>query len=368
MFAISVATRVFAQGRLTIPEHQAARVKGGDMRGAMIYGSGDVRLEQLPEPTIVELTDAIVRTTATCICGSDLWEYRGINSVPAPKRFGHEYCGIVEAVGSEVTSVRPGQFVVGPFWSADNTCSNCRNGMQTACLNGSVMGGCQAEAIRVPMADGNLVATPQSPSVDLIPDLLTLSDVMGTGWYAAECARVQPGMTVTVVGDGAVGLCGVLAAAQMGAERIIAMSRHAPRQELARSFGATDIVAERGDEGVTRIKDVTRGIGADATLECVGTADAMTQAIRSTRPGGFVGFVGVPHDITIVGQELFGSQVGLCGGLAPVRRYLPDLIDLVLGGKIKPGKVFDVTLPLGQVADGYRAMDRREAIKVLLKP
>lgn len=338
------------------------------MRGAVIYGGGDVRLEDLPEPTIVEPTDAIVRTTATCICGSDLWPYRGIHPVPAPQPFGHEYCGVVEAVGSQVTTVRPGQFVIGPFWSADNTCPNCRNGIQTACLHGSVMSGCQAEAIRIPMADGNLVATPDQPPAESVPDLLTLSDVMGTGWYAAECARVQPGMTVAVAGDGAVGLCGVLAAAQMGAERIIAMSRHAPRQELARDFGATDIVAERGDEGVARIKDMTGGIGADATLECVGTADAMTQAIHSTRPGGFVGFVGVPHDISIGGGELFRSQVGLRGGPAPVRRFLPDLIADVLDGKIKPGKVFDRTLPLEQVADGYRAMDQRQAIKVLLTP
>jgi threonine dehydrogenase-like Zn-dependent dehydrogenase len=338
------------------------------VRGAVIYGGGDVRLEDLPEPTIVEPTDAIVRTTATCICGSDLWPYRGISPVSAPQPFGHEYCGVVEAVGSQVTTVRPGQFVIGPFWSADNTCPNCRNGIQTACLHGSVMSGCQAEAIRIPMADGNLVATPEQPPAESVPDLLTLSDVMGTGWYAAECARVEPGMTVAVVGDGAVGLCGVLAAAQIGAERIIAMSRHAPRQELARDFGATDVVAERGDEGVARIKDMTEGIGADATLECVGTADAMTQAIHSTRPGGFVGFVGVPHDISIGGGELFRSQVGLRGGPAPVRRFLPDLIADVLDGKIKPGKVFDRTLPLEQAADGYRAMDQRQAIKVLLTP
>jgi threonine dehydrogenase-like Zn-dependent dehydrogenase len=338
------------------------------MRGAVIYGKGDVRLQQLPDPAIVDSTDAIVRTTATCICGSDLWEYRGINTVAQPKPYGHEYCGIVEAVGSEVATVRAGQFVVGPFWAADNTCPNCRNGIQTACLHGSVMSGCQAEAIRVPMADGNLVATPELPPDDLVPDLLTLSDVMGTGWFAAECARVQAGMTVVVVGDGAVGLCGVLAAAQIGAERIIAMSRHASRQELAKCFGATDIVTERGDDGVARIKDMTEGIGADATLECVGTADAMTQAIGSTRPGGFVGFVGVPHDINIGGGLLFRSQVGLRGGPAPVRRFLPDLITRVLDGKINPGKVFDATLPLERVADGYRAMDQRESIKVLLQP
>ncbi|MGC2655415.1 MAG: zinc-dependent alcohol dehydrogenase family protein [Mycobacterium sp.] len=338
------------------------------MQGAVIYGKGDVRLEELPEPTIVEPTDAIVRTAATCVCGSDLWQYRGIAPVPEPKPFGHEYCGIVEAVGPDVRTVRPGQFVIGPFFVGDNTCPNCRNGIQTACLNGMLMSGCQAEAIRIPMADGNLVATPEPPPDEQVADLLTLSDVMATGWYAAECARVEPGMTVAVVGDGAVGLCGIISAAQMGAERIIAMSRHAPRQALATQFGATDIVEERGDDGVARIKDMTQGIGADATLECVGTAGAMTQAIQSTRPGGFVGFVGVPHDVSIPGEDLFRLQVGLRGGPAPVRRFLPDLITRVLDGKILPGKVFDSVLPLGQVAEGYRAMDQRRAIKVLLKP
>lgn len=338
------------------------------MQGAVIYGKDDVRLEELPEPSIVEPTDAVVRTAATCICGSDLWQYRGISPVPEPKPFGHEYCGIVEAVGSEVRTVRVGQFVIGPFYAGDNTCPNCRNGIQTACLNGVLMAGCQAEAIRIPMADGNLVATPELPASEQVPDLLTLSDVMATGWYAAECARVEPGMTVAVVGDGAVGLCGIIAAAQLGAERIIAMSRHAPRQELAKQFGATDIVEERGDEGVARIKDMTRGIGADATLECVGTAGAMTQAIQSTRPGGFVGFVGVPHDVAVPGEQLFRLQVGLRGGPAPVRRFLPDLITRVLDEKIAPGRVFDSVLPLEQVAEGYRAMDERRAIKVLLNP
>lgn len=230
------------------------------------------------------------------------------------------------------------------------------------------MTGCQAEAVRVPFADGDLVATPEMPPAELVPDLLTLSDVMGTGWFAAECAGVQRGMTVAVVGDGAVGLCGVLAAVEKGAERVIAMSRHKSRQDLALAFGATDIVAERGDEGVARVKEMTGGIGADAVLECVGTADAMQQAIRSTRPGGFVGFVGLPHGVTFGAEDIFRTQVGLRGGVAPVRRYLPDLIDRVLAGKLKPGKVFDVTLPLERVADGYRAMDERSAIKILLDP
>ena len=338
------------------------------MRGAVIYAPGDVRIDQRAEPTIVDPTDAIVRITATCVCGSDLWDYRGINPVTEPKPIGHEYCGIVEEVGSDVDTVTPGQFVIGPFFASDNTCPNCRAGFQTACQHGTLMAGCQSEAIRVPMADGSLVRTPERPSADLVPSLLTLSDVMGTGWFAADCANVRPGMTVTVVGDGAVGLCGVLAAAQMGAERVIAMSRHEPRQKLAAEFGATDIVTERGDEGVARIKDMTDGVGADAVLECVGTAESMHQALRSTRPGGFVGYVGVPHGVSLDGEELFFSHVGLRGGPAPVRRFLPELIDLVCDGRIDPGKVFDMTLPLDDVGEAYRAMDERRAIKVLLQP
>lgn len=338
------------------------------MRSTVIYGAGDVRLEQRPEPTILAPTDAIVRNSATCVCGSDLWEYRGINPVPQPTAFGHEYCGIVEAVGSAVTTVKPGQFVIGSFFASDNTCANCRNGFQTACLSRELMGGCQSEFVRVPMADGSLVATAELPSPELIPSLLTLSDVMGTGWFAAECANVAPGMTVAVVGDGAVGLCAVLAAQQMGAERIIAMSRYESRQKLALDFGATDIVAERGDEGVAHIKDMTDGIGAHAVLECVGTSESMQQAINSTRPGGSVGFVGIPHDVDVNGQELFFSMVGLRGGPAPVRRLLPDLIDRVFDGRIDPGKVFDLTVPLDDVAEAYRAMDERRAIKALLIP
>jgi threonine dehydrogenase-like Zn-dependent dehydrogenase len=338
------------------------------MRGAVMYGKGDVRLEQLPEPTIVEPTDAIVRNAASCVCGSDLWNYRGINETPKPRPFGHEYCGVVEAVGDAVTTVKPGDFVIGSFFSSDGTCPNCRNGFQTYCLNFKPVIGCQAEAVRVPWADGSLVATPEAPSADLIPSLLASSDVMGTGWFAADAAQVAPGMTVAVVGDGAVGLCGVIAARQLGAERVIAMSRHAPRQRLALEFGATDIVEERGEEGVARIKDMTEGIGADAVLECVGTADAMDQAIASARPGAFVGFVGVPHGVTIDGTKLFRTQVGVNGGLAPVRRFLPQLIDLVFNGTINPGRVFDTVMPLEDVAEAYRAMDERRAIKVLLEP
>jgi len=281
---------------------------------------------------------------------------------------GHEYCGIVEEVGRAVTSVKPGQFVIGSFFASDNTCPICRAGYQSSCEHAEFVGGAQAPVLRVPLADGTLVATPGVPSKDIIPSLLSTSDVFGTGWFAAEAANVKPGMTVAVVGDGAVGLLGVLSAKQMGAERIIAMSRHEARQKLAREFGATDIVTERGDEGVARIKALTDGIGADSVLECVGTQESMKQAIGSTRKGGYVSYVGVPHGVQLEGQELFFAHVHLHGGPAPVRRFLPTLIDLVLNGKVNPGKVFDLTLPLAQVAEGYRAMDERRAIKTLLRP
>jgi len=281
---------------------------------------------------------------------------------------GHEYCGIVEEVGREVTSVKPGQFVIGSFFASDNSCPICKAGYQSSCQHAEFVGGAQAPVLRVPLADGTLVATPGVPSKDMIPSLLSTSDVFGTGWFAAEAANVKPGMTVAVVGDGAVGLLGVLSAKQMGAERIIAMSRHESRLKLAREFGATDIVTERGDEGVARIKALTDGIGADSVLECVGTQESMKQAIGSTRKGGYVSYVGVPHGVQLEGQELFFAHVHLHGGPAPVRRFLPTLIDLVLNGKVNPGKVFDLTLPLAQVAEGYRAMDERRAIKTLLRP
>ncbi|MFC9454189.1 zinc-dependent alcohol dehydrogenase family protein [Streptomyces sp. NPDC056983] len=340
------------------------------MRGAVLHAPGDVRFEERNDPKIINPTDAVIRTVATCVCGSDLWDYRGINPVEQPTAFGHEYVGIVEEVGGDVTTIKPGQFVIGSFFASDNTCPNCRNGYQTNCLHREFVGteGCQAERIRIPLADGTLVATPTQPDQEHIASLLACSDVMGTGWYAAMAAQVQAGDTVAVVGDGAVGLCAVIAAKELGAERIIAMSRHEPRQKLAREFGATDIVAERGEEGVARIKEMTGGIGADRVLECVGTAQSMQQALHSTRPGGNVGFVGVPHGVAIDGEELFYSHVGLRGGPAPVREFLPDLIDRVLSGRINPGKVFDLTLPLDQVADAYQAMDERRAIKVLLKP
>ena len=338
------------------------------MRGTVLYAPRDVRSEERDDPKIVEPTDAIIRPSATCVCGSDLWDYRGINPVAEPTPMGHEYCGIVEEVGGEVRNIKPGQFVIGSFFASDNTCPHCRAWFQSSCQHRESVHGAQAELLRVPLADGTLVTTLDRPSAELLPSLLSLSDVMGTGWFAAVCANVQPGMTVAVVGDGAVGLLGVLSAARMGAERIIAMSRHEPRQQLARTFGATDIVTERGEEAVARTKDMTHGVGADATLECVGTSEAMTQALRSTRPGGFVGYVGVPHGVNIAGEELFYSHVGLRGGPAPVRRFLPGLIDQVCNGDIDPGKVFDLTLPLDRVAEGYRAMDERRAIKALLCP
>ncbi|MFF3182712.1 zinc-dependent alcohol dehydrogenase family protein [Rhodococcus pyridinivorans] len=338
------------------------------MRATIIHAPGDIRVETVPDPTIVASTDAIIRTVATCVCGSDLWDYRGVNPVVSPHPIGHEYVGVVEEVGRDVSSVTPGEFVIGSFYATDNTCQHCRSGYQSACVHREFLNGCQADYIRIPFADGTLVSTSDLPDDTLIPDLLALSDVMGTGWYAAVAADVRPGSTVVVVGDGAVGLSGVLAAHELGAERIIAMSRHDTRKQLAIEFGATDIVTERGGDGIAAAIELTGGIGADCVLECVGTQEAMRQALQSTRPGGNVGFVGIPHDVTISGEELFFSHVGLRGGPAPVRRFLPDLIDRVLTGRIEPGKVFDLELPFDLVADGYKAMDERRAIKALLRP
>lgn len=338
------------------------------MRATIIYGPYDIRVEDRPDPVIEQPTDAVVRTVAACVCGSDLWRYRGIAPVARPTPIGHEYVGVVEAVGADVTTVRPGQFVVGGFKHSDNTCALCRVGMQSHCLHGGGYAGCQAEAIRIPNADGTLLATPEQPDAAMVPDLLALSDVMATGWHAAVSARVREGGTVVVVGDGAVGLSGVLAAAQLGAERIIAMSRHADRQAIAREFGATHIVAARGDEGVEAVHDLTDGIGADSVLECVGTQDSVVQALRSARPGGMVGWVGVPHVTDIPQEHMFWRGVGLAGGIAPVRAYLPDLLTRVLDGRIAPGRVFDLSLPLEEAAEGYAAMDERRAIKSLLRP
>jgi threonine dehydrogenase-like Zn-dependent dehydrogenase len=340
------------------------------MRATVLYGPKDVRFEERPDPTIIEPTDVIIRMSATCVCGSDLWPYRGTDTVSQPQPMGHEYCGIVEEVGRDVRLIKRGQFVVGSFFASDNTCPICNDGYQSRCVDARPIGaeGAQAPYLRVPLADGTLVATPELPSNDLIASLLATSDVLGTGWFAADAANVRPGKTVAVVGDGAVGLLGVLSAKQMGAERIIIFSRHEDRQKLAREFGATDIVTERGDEGVARIKELTDGLGAHSVIEAVGTQESMMQAIRATRPGGHIGYVGVSHGVELPGLELFFSGVHLHGGPAPVRRYLPQLIDLVLSEKINPGKVFDLALPLGQVAEGYRAMDERRAIKTLLMP
>jgi threonine dehydrogenase-like Zn-dependent dehydrogenase len=340
------------------------------LRAAVLHAPGDVRVEDRPDPTIEQPTDAVIRVTAACVCGSDLWPYRGIEEVDGPAPMGHEYVGVVEEVGSDVRTLEPGQFVVGSFFASDNTCEICRAGYQSRCVNAVPVGalGTQAELARIPLADGTLVATPEVPADDLVPGLLAASDVLGTGWFAAVAAEAGPGRTVAVVGDGAVGLLGVLAARQLGAERIVVFSRHESRQQLAREFGATDVVAERGDEGVARIKDLTDGLGAHSVIEAVGTQESMMQAIRATRPGGHVGYVGVSHDVQIPGEELFFSGVHLHGGPAPVRRFLPELIDLICKREIDPGRVFDLDLPLEQAAEGYRAMDERRAIKTLLRP
>jgi len=340
------------------------------MRGAVMYGPGDVRVEERDDPTIVKPTDAIIRLAATSVCGSDLWDWRGINPVTQPIPMGHEYAGVVEETGPGVRNIKPGRFVVGSFFASDGTCEICQAGYQSRCAHVEFVGagGAQAQYLRVPLADGTLVATHGQPDADLLPSLVAASDVLGTGWFGAVAAEAGPGKTVAVVGDGAVGLLAVLAARQLGAERVIAMSRHEPRQKLALEFGATDIVTERGDDGAARIKDMTGGYGAHSVIEAVGTQESMMQAVRSARPGGHVGYVGVAHGVELPGEELFYAEVHLLGGPAPVRRFLPDLIGLIENRAIDPGKVFDLTLPLDQAADGYRAMDERRAIKVLLQP
>lgn len=338
------------------------------MRATILHKAGTIRCDEVSEPEITKPTDALVRLSATCVCGSDLWPYRGIQPVTQPTPMGHEYCGMVEAVGRAVTTIRPGQFVVGSFAASCGKCAACAIGYYSGCYEREFFSTAQAELVRVPWADGTLVATKELPDASLIPSLLAASDVLGTGWFAADAAEVKPGKTAVVVGDGAVGLLAILSAKQMGAERIIAMSGHPSRQKLALEFGATDIVPERGDEGVARIVDLTKGIGADSVMECVGTQESMSQALRATRRGGHMSYVGVPHGVSFDGFELFFSHAHLHGGPAPVRRYLPNLIQLVLEGKINPGKVFDLVLPLDQVAEGYRAMDERRAIKALLLP
>src|SRR3954464_15933890 len=340
------------------------------MRGAVLHAPGDIRVENRPDPTIEQPTDAIIRLAATCVCGSDLWPYRGVEDVSGPAPMGHEYVGVVEEVGGVVSAVRPGQFVVGSFFASDNTCEICRAGYQSRCVHAELVGaiGTQAEYARIPLADGTLVATPEMPDGDLVPSLLAASDVLGTGWFAAVAAEAGPCKTVAVVGDGAVGLLGVLAARQVGAERIVIFSRHEDRQKLAGDFGATDVITDRGDDAVAKLKDLTNGLGAHSVIEAVGTQESMMQAIRSTRPGGHVGYVGVSHEVSLPGDELFFSGVHLHGGPAPVRRFLPELIELICNRTIDPGKVFDLTLPLDQAAEGYRPMDERRAIKTLLQP
>ena len=341
------------------------------MRATILEKARDVRVEDVPAPVIEKPTDAIIELAATCVCGSDLWPYRGVDAMEGPLRMGHEYAGTVVEVGADVAGVKPGQFVVGSFFASDNVCEICRAGYQSSCIHRELVfgpgGGAQAEYMRVPWADGTLVATPGVPDERLVPSLLAASDVLGTGWFGAVAAESGPGKTVAVVGDGAVGLLAVLAARELGAERVIAMSRHPDRQSLARQFGATDVVAERGDAGVDAVKELTGGLGAHSTVEAVGTQESMNQAIDATRPGGHVGFVGVPHDVRLDGERQFFSHVHLHGGPAPVRQYLPDLVGRILSGAIEPGRVFDLELPLDQAAEAYAAMDERRAIKALLR-
>jgi threonine dehydrogenase-like Zn-dependent dehydrogenase len=349
------------------------------MRATVIYGKNDVRLEEVPDPQLLTGTDAIVKVVAACVCGSDLWRYRGINPVNEPSRIGHEFVGVVQAVGDKVSRISVGDFVIAPFYDCDMTCPNCRNGFSTSCLEigwwggtdhwGNPLDGGQGEYVRVPHADGSLVATPGQPDEELVPHLLTLADVFLTGHHAAVSGGVTRGSNVVVVGDGAVGLSAVLAARRLGADRIVLMSRHADRQDLGRDFGATDIVEQRGDEGIAAVTQLFGGIGPDAVLECVGTKESMDQALRSARPGGRVGFVGVPSggpELPV--RQLFSTNVGVRGGVAPVRNYIDELLPEVWNRSITPGRVFDLTLPLDQVAEAYAAMDERRAIKSLLRP
>lgn len=342
------------------------------MRAAIFNGPRDITVDEVPDPTITDPTDAVVRVVLACVCGSDLWYWRGLTA-HGSTGIGHELVGVVEAVGSEVTTVREGDLVIAPFAFSDGTCPNCLVGMQTACLHGGFFGGDdglggQAERIRVPQADGTLVKVPAGTYDEAtMRSLLTLSDVMGTGHHAAVSARVLDGDTVAVVGDGAVGLSAVLAAKRIGADRIIALSRNPARQALAREFGATDIVSERGDAAVEIVRGMTGGIGVDAVLECVGTNEAMTTAMAMARPGSTVGYVGVPHGVELEVPSLFFRNVGIQGGPAPVRAYIPELMDDVLAGRIDPGRVFDYETDLDHIADAYAAMDERRAIKSLVR-
>ncbi len=349
------------------------------MYATMYHGPADVRWEERPDPKIELPTDAVVKVVAACVCGSDLWGWRGVRPPGDPRPVGHEFVGVIEEVGAEVSTLRPGDFVIAPFMISDNTCANCRNGIHTSCVNsqswggtdpyGRVVDGGQGQYLRVPLADGTLVATPERPDDALVPALLTLSDVLCTGHHAAVAAGVGPGRNVVVVGDGAVGLSAVLAAVRLGAERVIACSSHADRQNVATRFGATDIVAQRGDEAAAAVRELLAGSGADCVLECVGTDVSMAQAIESVRPGGRIGYVGVPlGGAALPIGTLFGRNITVGGGVAPVRAYLDELLPEVLDGRLDASAVFDLTLPMPQVADAYRAMDERKSIKTLLLP
>jgi len=343
------------------------------MRAAVMYGAGDVRVEDRPDPKIHEPTDAVVRVLRAAICGSDLWPYAAMPATDQGRPMGHEFLGVIEEAGSQVPGLSAGDLVITPFTWCDNTCDFCRKGLQTSCRHGGRYGftgvdGGQGEAVRVPQAQGTLVKLPVAADSALLPSLLTLSDVLCTGHHGAVKAGVSRGDTVTVIGDGAVGLFAVLAAHRLGAGQIILMGGHTDRTSLGRDFGATDIVAERGDKGVAVIKELTGGLGAHSVVEAVGTQESMMQAIRSTRPGGHVGYVGVAHGVELPGQELFYAEVHMLGGPAPVRRFLPELIGLIWNRQIDPGRVFDLELPLDQAAEGYQAMDERRAIKTLLRP
>jgi threonine dehydrogenase-like Zn-dependent dehydrogenase len=344
------------------------------MRATLMYGAGDVRVEDVPDAELREPTDALIRVTRASVCGSDLWPYKSMQPNEGPRPMGHEAIGIVEEVGSDVRNLNAGQLVVMPFAFSDGTCVFCHEGLHTACIHGgffgtSEVGGAQAEALRVPQADGTLVPLPVSEDDPRLPSLLTLSDVMGTGQHAAVVAEVGPGKTVAIVGDGAVGLCGVIAAKRLGAEQIIILGRHAERTELAREFGATDVVAERGDEAVGRVRELTDGQGAHSVLECVGLDESTLTAIRVARPGGAVGRVGVPQSEKMPGSQLaFYGNVRVGGGPAPARAYIEELLLDVLDGKIEPGRVFDRSVPLDETPEGYRAMDQREALKVMIEP
>src|SRR5438094_1719182 len=343
------------------------------MRATVMYGAGDVRIENVPDARIIEPTDAVVTVTRACICGSDLWPYQKMEPTDTGRVMGHEAIGVVEAVGGEVRKIRRGDVVIMPFAFSDGTCVFCHDGLQTSCVHGGFFGttevaGAQAEAVRIPLADGTLFPVQVDKDDALMPSLVTLSDVMGTGHHAAVVAKVGPGKVVAVVGDGAVGLCGVIAARRLGAEQIIILGRHPDRIALAREFGATDVVSERGDEAVERVRELTGGLGVHAVLECVGLQQSMRTALGIARPGGAVGRVGVPQDETMpASQPAFYNNVTVSGGPAPVRAYIEELLPDVLEGVIKPGRVFDRVVRLDEVPDGYRAMDKREAIKVLIE-